>query len=57
MFGLFKKDPLEQLNKKYRALLEDGQQLQRNGDIEGYSRVSSEADKVLKEIEAIEAKT
>lgn len=54
MFGLFKKDPLQQYNKEYKALLEKAQLLQRNGDIEGYSRVSAEAAVVLEKIEAIE---
>ena len=54
MFGLFKKDPLQKYNKEYQSLLEQAQRLQRNGDIEGYSRVSAEAAAVLEKIEAIE---
>ena len=55
MFGLFKKDPLQQFNKEYRSLLEKAQLLQRNGDIEGYSKVSAEAAAVLEKIEALES--
>ena len=35
MFGLFKKDPLVNLQKSYNQLLEEAMQLQRKGDIKG----------------------
>lgn len=54
MFGLFTKDPLKQLNKKYADLLEKAQQAQRGGDIELYSRLTSESALILAEIEALE---
>lgn len=57
MFAIFRKDPLKQLNQKYTDLLSQAQHAQRNGDIELYSRLSSEADVVLKQIDQAEAAT
>lgn len=54
MFGFLKKDQRSQLNKKYMNILEQAQQAQRNGDIEGYSRLSAEAETVLKQIDELE---
>lgn len=55
MFGLFKKDPIKELNKQYTDLLEKAQSAQRNGDIELYSRLSAESADVLKQIESLES--
>jgi hypothetical protein len=55
MFGLFKKDPVKALEKKYEKLLEEAMQLQRGGDIKGYAAKMAEAEEVQKEIEAAEA--
>lgn len=54
MFNLFKKDPVKKLEKEYAAKLEQGRDLQRKGDIVGYSRLAAEADDILKQIEALE---
>lgn len=53
MFGLFgnKKKKLE---KKYADLLAKATQAQRNGDMALFAKLSSEADAVLKEIDALE---
>lgn len=56
MFGLFKKDPLKAMTKKYANLTEDAMHAQRRGDIEGYSKLTSEAEALYKEIEALKAK-
>ena len=56
MFGLFKKDPVKQLQKKYEKLLEEAMQLQRGGDIKGYAAKMAEAEGVQKEIEELEKK-
>lgn len=53
MFGLGKKDPTEKLKKQYEKLLAEALQRQRNGDIEGYSRLSQQAEEVLKQIDAL----
>jgi hypothetical protein len=55
MFGFLKKDPLKQLNKEYGQILEQAMQAQRNGDIEGYSRLSEKADALYKEIQQFES--
>lgn len=53
MFGLFKKDPIKKLDKKYKALLVKARDVQRSGDIVAYSAVVAESEEVLKEIEAL----
>ena len=54
MFSFFKKDPLKALNKQYLQKLEEAMQAQRNGDIRTYSMLTSEAEDILKKIEALE---
>ena len=51
MFGLFKKDPLVNLQKSYNQLLEEAMQLQRKGDIKGYAAKMAESEIVMNEIE------
>lgn len=53
MFGLFKKNPVKALEKKYEKLLEEAMQIQRSGDIKGYAAKMAEAEEVQKEIEAL----
>ena len=53
MFGIFKKDPLTTLQKKYEALLEQAMNAQRNGKIEEFGELSYESDKLYKEIQKI----
>lgn len=55
MFGLFNRDPLKALEKEYALKLQQARDLQRKGDIVGYSRLATEADDVLKQIEEREA--
>ena len=55
MFGFFKKDPVKKLKQKYEDLLATAMQRQRNGDIEGYSKLTEEANAVLAQIDEIEA--
>lgn len=55
MFGLFSSDPAKKLRKQYSAKLEEAMLSQRNGDIETYSRLTAEAEEILKQIDAIEA--
>ena len=54
MFGLFKKDPVKALQKKYEKLLEEAMQIQRSGDIKGYAAKMAEAEEVQKEIDALQ---
>ena len=37
MFNLFRKDPLQRLNKEYARCLEQARDLQRKGDIKGFN--------------------
>ena len=53
MFGLFKKDPVKALEKKYEKLLEEAMQIQRSGDIKGYAAKMAEAEEVKKEIDTL----
>jgi hypothetical protein len=55
VFGFFKKDPLKKLKKEYAELTEQAMHLQRNGDIEAYSKVMSQAEAVYKQIQELEA--
>lgn len=54
MFGLFKKDPIKQLEKKYQKLMEEAMQIQRGGDIKGYAAKMAEAEEVQKEIDRLQ---
>jgi len=54
MFSLFKKDPIKKLNKAYFQKLETAMLAQRNGDIKSYSMITSEAEIIRKELEALE---
>ena len=55
MFKWLRKDPLETLQKEYAAKLKDARDLQRNGDILGYSDKTAEAEALLEQIDSIEA--
>ncbi|MFT6791897.1 MAG: putative transcriptional regulator [Cellvibrionaceae bacterium] len=55
MFGLFKSNPKDKLQKEYEKLLEEGMHLQRNGDIKGYSTITAEAEKLREKIEQLES--
>ena len=53
MFGLFKKDPLKSVTKKYHQLMGEAMNAQRNGNMALYAKLSSEADKLNQELERI----
>jgi hypothetical protein len=55
MFGLFKKDPLKELEKEYQKILERAMDAQRNGNIELYSTLSFEAEEIAKKIDALKS--
>ena len=55
MFGLFKKDPVKQLEKEYYALLEKARDVQRSGDIKQYATIMAESEEVLKKIDNLKA--
>lgn len=47
MFSIFKSDPVKKLRKAYYDKLEQAMSAQRKGDIESYSRLSSEAEDIM----------
>lgn len=53
MFGLFKKDPVKNLQKNYEEKLSLAMEAQRSGDIRSFSELSDEADSILKQIEML----
>lgn len=53
MFGLFKKDPIRQLEKEYRKLMEEAMHIQRSGDLRAYAAKIAEAEKIQKKIEEL----
>lgn len=55
MFGLFKKDPIKQMEKEYEKMMEEAMQIQRGGDIKAYALKVAEAEELLKKIEAMRA--
>lgn len=57
MFGLFKKDPLKDLEKKHAKLLKEAMTIQRSGDIKAYARKMGEAEEVANEIATQKAST
>ena len=54
MFSFLKKDPLAKLNKQYSSLLEQALAAQRRGDIRLYSQLTSAAEDIATNIDAIE---
>jgi len=55
MFGLFRRDPVAKLQKRYEKLMKEAQQLQRHGDIPAFAIKDAEAREVQARIEALEA--
>ena len=53
MFGIFKRDRLNSLQKQYEKLLEEAMNAQRNGKIEEFGELSYESEKLYKEIQKI----
>lgn len=53
MFGLFKKDPIKVLQKRYQQLMEEAMHLQRNGDLKSYALKIAEAEAVMEKIEQL----
>ena len=51
---LFSKNPADKLRSQYKKLMEQAMMAQRGGDIVKSSEIHAEAEKVLKEIDALE---
>lgn len=56
MFGWFKRDPIAALRASYEARMAEAMNAQRKGDIKGYATLSAEAEALLEQLEAAEAK-
>lgn len=54
MFSLFKSDPKKKLTKAYEEKLEQAMQAQRSGDIEGYSKLTEEAEAIMADLDALD---
>ena len=55
MFGLFKKDPLKQLQKEYKTKSEKAMQVQRSGDLRLYATLVTELEEIEQKIAALTA--
>jgi len=51
MFGLFKKNTIKKLEKKYSEIMTKAVNAQRNGDINLFSELSYEAEGILNKID------
>lgn len=54
MFGLFKKNPTKELEKKHERLMAEAMTIQRSGDLKAYAAKIDEAEKVMDEIVRIQ---
>jgi hypothetical protein len=57
MFSIFKKNPVNKLNKRYEAKLEQAMNAQRNGDIKSYAMITAEAEEIANQIKVLERST
>ncbi len=55
MLGWLKSDPVKKLKAEHAKLLERGVEAQRNGKIELYGQLMTEAEELWKKIDALEA--
>ena len=55
MFRLLKKSPIEKMENEHKELLTKAFNAQRNGDIQGYSMLTAEAEEVRERLEALKA--
>ena len=53
MFGFFKTDPKKKLDKEYKKKLTEAMNAQRSGNIQEYSRLSAEAEKIREQMESM----
>jgi hypothetical protein len=51
MFGLFKKDAYKELEKQYSKKLEEAMNAQRNGKMDVYAKLSTEAEEIGKKMD------
>ncbi len=56
MFGFLKKDPIKNLQRKYKKLMEEAMHIQRSGDLKLYATKMEEADRLAQEISLLKNK-
>lgn len=54
MFNLFKTDPRKKYQREFEIKLKEAVDAQRNGNIELYSRLTTESEEILKKIEVLD---
>lgn len=54
MFGWLKSDPLKKLQKQHADILAGAVEYQRKGDLKTYSEMMSQAEKLEKQMDAVE---
>lgn len=54
MFGIFKSNPAKKLQKEYEILMKKAVDAQRNGNIELYAKLSTQADTIAKKLDELE---
>jgi len=55
-FGLFRRNPVEKARQEYERKLREARDLQRGGDVVAAAQAHSDADSLLRELEALEAR-
>ncbi len=53
MPSFFKNNQIKKLEKKHAKLLEEAMQAQRRGDIQGYAKLTAEAEEVYQQIQGM----
>lgn len=53
MFGWLRRDPRKKLETQYAHKLEQARDAQRNGNIQGYAQLMSDAESILQEIDSM----
>ena len=54
MLSWFRRNPIKKLEAEYAKKLEQARDVQRNGDIVGYSSIMAEANEILSQIQELE---
>ncbi len=53
MFSFLKSNPIKKLDKEYGVLLEQAMQAQRRGDIEGYAKLTEQAEVIKAKLDSL----
>ena len=55
MFGWFKSDPIEKLDRQYKAKLKEAMETQRNGNMRLYAELTQQAEAIREPMETLMA--